>query len=70
MIAHELSKVLITMRKDQHVEENLHNIGQHVICGLSVAYMIQVQNSQDKNSKRCYKIVTSEMCSLLQKSTV
>jgi hypothetical protein len=35
--------------------------------GLSVAYMIKVQNSQDQNSKRCYKIVTSELCALLQK---
>ncbi len=32
--------------------------------------MIQVQNSQVKNSKRYYKIVISEMCALMQKSSV
>ncbi len=30
--------------------------------------MIQVQNSQDQNSKCCYKIVTSEMCALTAKN--
>jgi hypothetical protein len=30
--------------------------------------MIQVQNSRDHKFKHCYKIVTSEICALLQKS--
>jgi hypothetical protein len=44
------------MTKGQRLQqENSHNVGQRIIHGLGIVYMILVQNSQDQNSKRCYK---------------
>ena len=51
----------------KQLQENMHNVGCHVIRGRKDVYMIPEENSQDKNFRHYWRTGTSKMCVLVQR---